>query len=264
MRRLITILFLLPLFLSAQITYFNSASTPADNGTSATSPVAFSNPPIASMAAGDLVIVYAYCRNSGATIAVSNAGGQSWTSEAAHQSSTATLTGQVFWCRYNGTWSGAPSFSFSSTTNTNVVMHVFRPITSTNHWNKDPTSGNPNTNKIQSFLAGATIAGNAASFGTINANTVSVQFWATDDDNTWGSLTGSGWTSTGNAQYRNTSGNDVSSTYAHSIRTSAGTVSQPTKTEATNGNDPGIIGLFTWYEYTPSALPRRVTIVSRK
>jgi hypothetical protein len=59
MRRLITILFLLPLFLSAQITYFNSASTPADNGTSATSPVAFSNPPIASMAAGDLVIVYA-------------------------------------------------------------------------------------------------------------------------------------------------------------------------------------------------------------
>jgi len=246
------ILLLFPIYLFGQPTYFGSVGVPTDNGTSAASPVAFANPPIASMAAGDLVVVYAYCRNASATIAVSNAGGQSWTSETAHQSSTAVLTGQVFWCRYNGTWSAAPSFSFSSTTNTNVVMHVFRPVTSTNQWSLDPGANTLNINIPRSFAAAATISSPSAATSTTFDNTVNLYFVSTDDDNTWGTPTGSGWTqvTSPSSQFRNTSGNDISSSYMYLFLSTAGSVARPSLTEATNGNDPGIHGQYMWREYT--------------
>ena len=57
------------------ITYFGSASTPADNGTNTTNPTAVTPP--GSMQAGDLVLMIAQSRDSTATLAISNAGGQS-------------------------------------------------------------------------------------------------------------------------------------------------------------------------------------------
>jgi len=235
------------------ITYFGTIGVPTDNGTSAVSPVAFANPPIASMTTGDLVVVYAYCRNASATIAVSNAGGQTWTSETLHNGSTATLSGRIFWCRFNGTWSAAPSFSFSSTTNTNVVMHVFRPTTSTNNWGLDASSNPTNINVPRSFAAAATISSPSASVNTTQTNTVSLFTVSTDDDNTWGTPAGSGWTqiTSPSSQFRNTSGNDASSAYMYNIRTSIGTLTVPSLNEATLGNDPGIHSQYIWYEFIP-------------
>lgn len=266
MKRLIFLLF--PIFTFAQPTFFGAVGVPADPGTSAVSPVVFANPPIASMADGDLVVVYAYCRNASATITVNNAGGQTWTSETTHQSSTAVLTARVFWCRYNGTWSAAPSFTFSSTTNTNVVMVVFRPVTSTNSWGLSTASTSAQENTLQSFAAAASIGvpQDAASYTPAQNNNISVVFVSTDDDNTWNAAGGTTFTkiSSPSGQFRNTSGSDASSSHAWLFQTTASLVSvQNIFTQATLGNDPGIIGFYIFYEYTPVALTRRVTSITK-
>ena len=123
------------------ITYFGSASTPADNGTSTGTPIAVT-PPV-SMVTGDLVVMFGYYRGT-STIAVSATGGQTWsTAMASTTASGPTLSYFVTYCRYNGTWGANPSLSFStSSTNTNVVMHVFRPTTGTNVWALEATTSN--------------------------------------------------------------------------------------------------------------------------
>lgn len=234
------------------ITYFGSASNPADNGTSAATTVAVTPP--ASMVTGDLVIFMAYQRGT-ATTSISETSGQTWTSQRSIPGSPGpTLAGGLFWCIYNGTWGADPSVLFSAGTNTNVVMHVFRPSLSSNLWAFEPTTSG--------LFAGSFTGGSAPSspftvsittWGTtINASTISLAIWITDDDNTWGSLSGSGWSVTGTAQYRNTSGSDVSSSYAHNIMTSTGTPADVSKNQATLGGDPFVIGKFIWYEYTPA------------
>lgn len=232
------------------ITFFGVASVPTDPGTNTANPTAFSNPPVASMVAGDLAIIYAYCRTSGATIAMSNTGGQSWNAVTGVSSSAATLTGRMFWCVYNGTWSAAPSVSFGATTNNSVVMLVFRPTGAGYSWAIDSTTEVVNT--LFNFPSTSTWTISWGAAVPLNPSTVSVSIWSTDDDNTWGSLTGSGWskTSLGN-QYRNTSGSDTSSTYAYNIKTSATTIADVAQTQATLGADGGVGGQFCFYEIAP-------------
>jgi hypothetical protein len=231
------------------ITFFGVNSNPADNGTSTATTVAVT-PPV-SMVNGDLVLFYGYQRGT-ATRAISATGGQTWNTGASATGSGLTIAYAMFWCIYNGTWSADPSIVFSAGTNTNAVMLVFRPTTAGNSWALDPgcLSGNPTSNAAAAIQ---TIA--FSSFASpVNNSTVSVGSWITDDDNTWGTLSGSGWSKTGlGAQYRNTSGNDVSSTYAYNIKTTAAAVADVSQTELTNGNDPCLIDGFTFYEFTPVA-----------
>jgi hypothetical protein len=266
MRKLIFIL-LFPVGLQAQ-TFFGAVGVPSDPGTSAVSPVAFANPPIASMAAGDLVVVYAYCRNASATIDLNVSGGQNWTLETLHNSSTATLSGRVFWCRFDGTWDAAPSFTFSSTTNTNVVMVVYRPVTSTNSWALSAASTTAHENSLRSFAAAANVGipQDAGSYTPAQNNNVTVCFVSTDDDNTWTAAGGTTFTkiTSPSAQFRNTSGSDASSSVAWLFQTTASSVSaENVFTEATLGNDPGIIGFYIFYEYTPVSLSRRITSITK-
>lgn len=237
------------------ITYFSSASVPADNGTSSgTSPLAITPP--GSMQTGDLVIVYLMARNASATFSVSNTGGQSWTTQTSHNSSTAVLSSALYWCVFNGTWSASPSFTFSSTTSTTIVMHVFRPSSTSATWTIDPTDTPTFINKLQSFTATSPVNNLGGSSTPVNASTISLAIWSTDDDNTWGTVSGSGWADTGSAQYRNLAGSDSSAAFAHNIKTSSSILSQPSKTEATLGNDPGIMGVFVWYESIVTAQPK--------
>lgn len=457
------------------ITYFGSASTPADNGTSTGTPKAVT-PPV-SMVVGDLVVMFGYYRGT-STIAVSAAGGQTWTTLVT--SSTASgpvLSTFATWCRFNGTWSTDPSLSFStSSTNTNAVMHVFRPTSSSNTWAIEiagfrteasapsspftctctvlasdfgssslaadanlvgywkledltattggatltnnnsvtfatgkfnnaadftgngggakglttasgfginlrtsaatmmcwikpttipggpsnpfrifdwrSTTGTPHymildhstngssnpgfyfdsaggfthyptiltanqwyhiamtqpTNTggtVRLYIDGVEVATNtkgtagagdsfsigngptlvdgfaglidevvifsrelsateisqmASSAGITHASTVGVGGLFTDDDNTWGTLVGGGWTSAGTAQYRNTSGSDSSSTYAYNIRTTIGDIGSFTKNQATLGGDPyvSISGIF--YEIGDARQPRPTSV----
>lgn len=261
MKRIFFILLLFfSLHASAAITYLGSASSPSDNGTSATSPVSIT--PVGSMTAGDLVFVYVSARNASATFSVSNSGGQTWNTETLHNSSTAVLSGQVYWCVYNGTWSANPSWTYSSTTNTNAVMHVFRPTGTTYSW------------ALNSFNAGSgnflVSTSSVSSFGTgqhtpANYPSLSIGIESTDDDNTYDVIAGTDWVSLGNAQYRNTSGSDVSSSYGYVIRaTNTGTINQGSKALLTLGPDPGIQGRYSFYEVPPaSPNPRRITVIQK-
>lgn len=229
------------------ITLFGAVGVPTDNGTNTTNPTAFANPPIASMVVGDLCFVYAWCRTSSATIAISNAGGQTWNSFTSVNSPVATLSGNAFWCRYNGTWSAAPSVSFGATTNNNVVMLVFRPTATSNIWIIEPDPGSQRG--ISTIPVQATTSISFFSAIPSGSSSVAIAVWSTDDDNTWGTLTGTGWSKTGlSAQYRNTSGSDASASLAYLIQTSLTAVTDPAQTETANGNDGGLKGSFIFYE----------------
>ncbi|OGP76552.1 MAG: hypothetical protein A2V86_05135 [Deltaproteobacteria bacterium RBG_16_49_23] len=213
-----------------EITYFGSASTPADNGTNTANPTAVVPP--GSMQAGDLVLMIAQARDSTATIAISSTGGQSWTSET--QQNQANCRIRLFWCRFNGTWTlPNPSVSFGSVINHIVVMHVFRPSNTSSVWEVDvpQVSGNfaaPPAPRTVTIPEITTITDGALVFAA----------WASSDDNTWGSLTG-GWSTPGSAQYRNTSGADASQTHAYKVMATAGASGNVSKNQATLGGDAG-------------------------
>ena len=211
------------------IAYFGSASTPADNGTNTADPTAVTPP--GGMQAGDLVLMIAQQRGTGATLAISQAGGQSWTAQAAQSQTNCTI--RLFWCRFNGTWSANPSVDFSGTTCNSVVMHVFRPSNTSSVWQVDVaqvsgTFAAPPAPRTVTITGITTITDGALVFAA----------WATADDNTWGTLT-AGWSTPGSAQYRNTSGSDQSQTHAYKVMATAGASGNVSKNQATLGGDAG-------------------------
>lgn len=236
------------------ITLFGSIAVPADSGTSAVNPTVFANPPIASMVAGDLCFVWAHCRTASATIAVSATGGQSWNTIGTSQSSAnTTLTVRGFWCRYNGTWGTAPSFSFGATTNNTIVMMVFRPTSGSYLWGVD--GANLGTYLDRAAAASFSITG----WTPQNPSTVSIGVWATSDDNTWGTISGTGWTQIAApaAQFRNVAGNDTSVSFAHNIKTSISATNNVSLSQTALGNDAGFTLGITFYEFNPTDfLPR--------
>lgn len=239
MKKLSIIIFLIVPYLGfCQITYVNSASNPADNGTLGTTPVAVTPP---AMQAGDLVLMFAYVRNTTATMDISVTGGQTWNAEAAI--SNTNVGARLFWCRFNGTWAANPSVAFSNSTSTTVVMHVFRPTKASLRWSIE-------ANRVETDFAApaspftVTIPGRT----TRVPNTVTIAAWFSPDDNTWGSLSGTGWVVTGGAQYRNTNSTDISGTFAHNIRSTAGATNNVSKNQATLGGDLGTTMIITFYE----------------
>lgn len=229
-------------------TFITVNSTPADNGSNSLDNINISTGSGANVNTGDLIIIYATKRNATGTISLSSFPG-TLNSETVHVSSTATLTGRLFWGKYDGSAGSSVSnlsvgqLSFSATTNNTAVILVFRPTTSNKTISKD---GN-GTNTLSSFSAAATITNNGVT--PANASNLSLAIWSTDDDNTWGSLSGTNWVQTSlGAQYRNTAGSDTSMAFAYQIQTSAAATNNVSLTEATLGNDPGIKGMFTFYE----------------
>jgi len=212
-----------------EISYFNSASTPADNGTNIADPTAVTPP--AGMQAGDLVVMIAQARASSGTLAISQAGGQSWTSETQQNRTNCRI--RLFWCRFNGTWSANPSVSMGSANCNTVVMHVFRPSYTSSVWQVDvaqvsanfPAPGSPYTVTIPGIT-------------TITDGALVFAVWASVDNNTWGSLTG-GWTTPGLNQYRNRAGSDQSQTHAYRVMPTAGASGDVSKNQLTLGGDAG-------------------------
>ena len=226
--------------------YFSSASIPAvDGGTSASGTVTITPP--ASMNAGDLVIVICESRAS-ATWSIGVTGGQTWTSETAF-SGTAGPYLRIFWCQYNGTWSASPRFDSTSATSTTAVMHVFRSGVPANTW------------AIDVAQATATFTGTASpvrtGLTTVHADALTLAVWASLDDNTWSSLSGTGWGVTGLAQYRNASGTGQVVAFAHHLDAAA-SATVPNVTYTQSGTDAGASAIIAWYSVPaagPSAFP---------
>lgn len=221
------------------ITYVGSASNPADNASNTVNPTVV-DPSTISMVSGDLVILYAQVKTISLTPVISQAGGQTWNSEAVYASQTG-MSARLFWCRFNGTWSANPSVNLGGTSGNTVVMHVFRPSAGSNTWEVDVAFAS-------ATFAATTGAVTIPTRNTVADSTVSLATWGTADDNSWTSLTGTGWVVTGLAQYRNLAGTDASSTFAHRIMTVAGATNAVSKTQTVVTNDAGVYGIITFKE----------------
>ena len=138
---------------------------------------------------------------------------------------------------------GRKSFGFTIGAGTNglsAVMYVFRPSNSNSLWgvNVGPTNSNSATNPYS--ITGVT---------TTASNTVTMAFWSSGAANTWGTLTGAGWSKTGLlTQYRNTT-TGQSHTAAYYLQTTTvgatGNVAQ-TQSAATTA----LRTIMSWYEYS--------------
>jgi hypothetical protein len=205
------------------ITYFNSASTPADDGTNTANPTVVTPP--ANMQTGDLVIMTAQIRAISGTLSIFQAGGQTWTTEA--QTNQSYARRRLFWCRFNGIWSANPSVSMGGSTSCNsVVMHVFRPSGTSYTWAIDvaqvaATFNAPSSPYTVTIPAISTLTGGALVFAS----------WGVSAANTWGSLT-AGWEKPWSAQYRNTSGSDCSQTSAYKVQAVAGNTGAVSQNES--------------------------------
>lgn len=211
----------------AAITYYGSASTPSDNSSNNADPTAVTPP--SSMQAGDLVIMIASNAEllSAPTLAISNAGGQSWT--ALTQRNNSILKVNVFWCRYNGSWSANPSVSFGSGYNNTVTMHVFRPTGTNYKWEIDVSESSGTFSAPSSSPYTVTITG----VTTQTDGALVFAAWSCDSSITWGSLT-SGWSTPGSSQYRNTWGifYKQSLTAAYLVKSSAGATGNVSKNQS--------------------------------
>jgi len=213
------------------ITLFGTASSPTDNGTAAADPTVITPP--ASMQKGDLVFMTAVARTSSITPAISQAGGQTWTS--LNVRNQTFNSARSFWCVFNGTWTANPSVSFGATTNNSVRMLVYRPnsgVLAT--WSIDVAEVSgvyaaPGASPWTVTITGIT---------TITNGALVIAGWTSADDNTWGSLT-AGWNAFTPAQVRNLAGSDTSITHAWFIDAVAGATGNVAQNQATVGGDAG-------------------------
>lgn len=225
-----------------------TGTVPTDNGSNATTAISFTpgtHCPIAR--AGDLVVVLCQSRAT-TTWNVATSGGQAWTSETA-VAVTANIFVRAFWCTFNGTWSADPSFSSTSGTCTSAAMHIFRGRTASDTWSRDVAQATTN------HAAAATIT--RTGITTVADDVVALAAWFTADDNTWGTLTGSGWvygfnTPLGN-QARNTASTDQSMATAYYIAPTGGTATgNVSLTQLTLGNDAATSWIMGFADVTPA------------
>lgn len=243
----ILFLLLFPIFCQGQITIENgTVSNPIDNNTAGTSPLTITLANYTGEAAGDLFVVLGACRNATATIAVSDAGGQNWTSETVITNTNLSL--RLFWCVYNGSFATTPSFSFSTATATTLTSWRIIPSSGLTSWAVDVAQ------QTATFTAPSTpFTVTRAGQTTVHNSTISLAAWATADDNTWGTISGSGWVQQPIAQTRNLDGSDLSITSATNIRTTQGSVPNVSLNQTANGGDAGVTLIITFYDYTPTA-----------
>jgi hypothetical protein len=214
------------------ISYIASASLPVDPpvGSNALNPTAVTPP--GGLLAGDLVVMIGQARNTSGALSINTTGGQAWT-PLTQQNGAAGVAVRMnlFWCRFNGTWTASPSVNMGSAICNTVVMHVFRPSRSNIQWQVDgaQVSGTFTNASTTITLPGITTNTNGA---------LVIATWASQDDNTWGAPT-AGWFTPGSAQYRNQAGNDQSQTHAYRVMATAGATGQVTKTQTGNGPDAG-------------------------
>lgn len=225
--------------------YVGSSATPVgfDSAATGVADPTVVTPPTG-MLAGDLVVMVGHQRATGATLAVSADGGQSWSSLTAI--GTTNVTARVFWCVFNGTWGANPSVDFSATTCNSVQLHVFRPGATTSTWSV-------NVAQVELDIAAGTGVHTITGQTTTGTDpTVTLAGWFTADDNQWDSISGTGWQTPGEQWYANTSGSDQSSAYAYRIQTAAGATGNVSKTQSANGPDAATSFIVTFAATLPS------------
>jgi len=210
------LLFFSPIYLLSQSLVGTAASVPTDNLTQAGPTPGIITPP-GGMVAGDLVVIFGQYRANATTISINANGGQTWNTLA--QNSGSTQSTYVFWCTYNGTWTGGGPSIRVAAGNTNAltgVMYVFHASHPNNTWSIHVAQA------INGTAAGT--SHNITGVTTTVPHTVTMAFWASAFQNTWSPTGGTlpaGWSKTNiSNQYRNTlAGGQQSNTAAYNIQT---------------------------------------------
>jgi hypothetical protein len=183
------------------LTHFGTVSRPAtDTGTQNGPTATFGNPPIASMAAGDICTVFVSYRGNVSPIVV-NDGGQTWTT---HAEGIATggviIKFNVFTCKFNGTWSSAPAFGVSAGTSPlSATMQVARGADQTTWLDATPV-------RTEEGVADGTCE--LTEIVTVTANCLVYAFWTAEDNNQYGNFT-AGFTPASNAAGNNQNRNST-------------------------------------------------------
>jgi len=221
-----------------------SKSTPVDAAaaTNTTDPTVVDIDSEITCLAGDLIVMVGQQRATAATLAVSATGGQTWNTLTPQLALTLQSV-EIYWCQFNGTWSADPSVDFSAAVCNSVQAFVFRPPATNYNWSVNQALVELDTAGSPATITGQTTTGTDL--------TVTIAGWFTPDDNTWGSLSGTGWSDLGGGQYRNTSGSDQSATFAYKLQSAAGATGDVTKTQATNGPDAGTTFIITFAASEP-------------
>jgi len=215
----------------------NLAFDPATSGIGPTVTIA---PPAEPMNVGDLVVVFVVDRQSTGVWAVLATGGQAWIKCTSHITATPFRKVAAFFCRFNGAWTGSPSFTVTGSTETMIgVMHVFRGTNPANRWALDqsPALG-------EQSGSGFTVVGVTPQ----SQNTVAIACIASSDDNEWTLTTPGRWSRLGNKQYRNTAALDASMTFVQLCQKYPVATGNVTLTEATLGPDVGITMILVFKE----------------
>jgi hypothetical protein len=240
------------------VTFFGSASNPADNGNPNTqNNGVYAVTPPASMLTGDLCVMITQCLSTAApfTTHIPCPQEQAWTSETIQAGTT--ISTQLHWCTFNGTWSSNPAGFIAPSTRGgmrmgcgkslgdttipfSVILLVFRPTTTSKTWAVDVAKASATyTAPTTPFTVTRT------GITTVANNTVAIAVWSSADDNTWTTLAGAGWVQVG-TQFRNLAGGDMSTAAAYQIMATGAATGNVSLNQATNGGDAGnttIIGL---------------------
>jgi hypothetical protein len=227
-------------FTGSMPTYYATTSIPLDqnSASNATTQITWSQR-FHDMKAGDFIWV-ALQQRGAATHSIGVTGGQTW-------SSFTIITGtnisvRIFYCTFNGTWGASPRFDFSAGICTSAVIEAYRPSAITSTWGVDISQ------IASSFLAvaGAKIINGVS---PTNPNNVTIALWATADDNTWTSTSGTDWYNGGvSYQSRNLAGTDQSTAVSHKIQAAAGATGNVERSQSSLGPDAGIAAIFSIYE----------------
>lgn len=220
----------------AQPAFFDKSSAPLTDPGLQPGPTAIVVPP-ALMQAGDLVVMYGQYAANSAALSIGITGGQSWNSGAVFTPGGTNQSIFISWCRFNGTWAANPTVTGPGLLSLTAVMYVFRPSTPNSLWGVNVAQTNANGNGATQTITGVT---------TTLPKTVTMGFFSNLSTNTWGTLTGAGWSNTGlSPQYRNTTTGQTHAA-AYKIQTAAGATGNVALTQTSNVNT--LRSIMSWYE----------------
>ena len=234
------------------ITFFGIGATPADSSGNSSSPAVITPP--SSMQAGDLCVIYSTLRATSGSTSMSATGGQSWTALTQNNAASPYYNrSHIFWCRFNGSWGASPSVTMAASVNS-VFMLVFRP-----------NGGTSSTWLADVALANTSVAAPSSPFTftrtgitTTHNNAVAIAAFYCPAQNTWGSLSGSGWDKTSlSAQYRNTTSGYQSTSFAYKIQASAGATGNVAQNES--AGTAGTTHILSFYEVALPAVTAQAT-----
>lgn len=199
---------------------------------------------------GDLIIVLLAHRDGAPVLTVGVDGGQSWSTFAMYSPGSSS-SGQVFWCRFNGTWDVDPAFNTTGTGGNAItaVAVVFTPSSALNTWAVDVTQSNGNAVPTTPFDVTAT----GHTVLTVPSVTFAYWFNTNSTGGQW-ALQTAGWNNpNGETQWRNTQGTDLSVSAAYKINTATGSTGNVANRQVTATGIASYWGVITFKEvHVPS------------